>query len=63
MWKEEEPSSLRPAIDALERTGFVNVHRGIAMGDSKVPAEFRIKDIAGIAVKERLHEYFDELER
>ena len=61
LWGENDPLALRPAIEELEKFGFLRVDRGMPNEVNRVHIEYKVRDIAGVAITERFQEHCDRL--
>lgn len=61
LWGSRNPAALRPAIDELERWGFIRVDKGIGSSSTGIPTDYSVRGIVGVAITEALQEYLDNL--
>ena len=61
LWGSRDPAALRPAIDELERLGFIRVDKAIGSSSVGVSADYNVQSVAGIAITETLQEYLDNV--
>jgi len=62
LWGDAEPIALLPAINELQRSGFVRMDTGIPLGrPSNFPAQWGLRDVVSVTVLEPLQEYCDDL--
>ena len=61
LWRPNDPSTLRPALDELDRRGFVSVRGGMAMATNAIRTQYGVNGIVSVTVTETMQAYRDGL--
>ena len=62
LWGGKDPAALRPAMDELERLGFILIDRRLGSPQAWISSEFAVRDVVGVQVTEAFQDYLDDFD-